>query len=107
MSGLGSYNCERVKKCNFAVGQYARLLGVNAGVVKQVDIYHNPGPQAKFLAKQAEFTAAGKDRTTTWIFHGTPDPGNVPKICRDGFLVGGQGGHPKQNGDVYGQARLP
>ena len=107
MSGLGSNDCQRVKQCTFAFGQYGRLLGDNAGIVKQVDIWYNPAPQAKFLATKAEFTAAGKDTTTTWIFHGTPDPENVPKICRDGFLVGGQDGHPVQNGDVHGQVRLP
>jgi len=79
ISDLGSNDSEEVRKCNIALGQYVRLGG-DGKRVNQVDIYHNPVVQAKFLAKGAEFTAAGKDTTNIWIFHGTPDLGNVPKI---------------------------
>ena len=85
MSDLGSNDCERVQKCNFAIGQYMRLLGFNAKRVKQVDIYHNPAVHTKFLAKEAKFTAAGKDTTNIWIFHGTLGRQIVAKICTGGF----------------------
>ena len=92
---------------NFALGQYMRLLGAAAKPVTQVDIYHNPAVQIKFRAKEAEFKAAGKEtENKMWIFHGTPETVNVPKICEGGFLVGGQDGHPVKNGTAHGQVRL-
>ena len=60
-----------------------------------------------FNFSQAEFKEAGKDTQKIWIFHGTPQKKNVTKICTDGFLVGGQDGHPIANADVYGKVRLP
>ena len=93
--------------CAFAIGKYTEQLGHHAKPVKQVDIYYNPAVQAKFLAKAAEFQADRKDGSRVWIFHGTPDTMNVPKICTDGFKVGGQGGHPMQHAAVYGEVRLP
>jgi hypothetical protein len=62
---------------------------------------------ALFNFSQAEFKEAGKDTQQIWIFHGTPQKKNVTKICTDGFLVGGQDGHPIANADVYGKVRLP
>ena len=106
MSDLGSNDSEEARKCNIALGHYVRLGG-DGRRVHQVDIYHNPVVQAKFSAKEAEFKGAGKDTQQIWIFHETPQKENVAKICTNGFLVGGQDGHPIANADVYGKVRLP
>jgi len=99
---IGSHDSRELREFNMAAAQYMRLLRTGKEV-SQVDVYENPAVQAKFQAKEEEFRTAGKPTQPVWVFHGTPNSDNIPKICSGGFLVGGQDGHPIQNGAAHGQ----
>merc|ERR1711934_1111487 len=99
---MGSQESKELHEFNMAACQYMRLLGNGAKQVTQVDVYESPNLINKFDQKEAEFKAAGKDTRKIWVFHGTPQSENVPKICTGGFRVGGQDGHPVVNGAAHG-----
>eukprot|EP00658_Telonema_sp_P-2_P059095 TRINITY_DN4779_c0_g1_i1.p1 TRINITY_DN4779_c0_g1~~TRINITY_DN4779_c0_g1_i1.p1 ORF type:complete len:856 (+),score=115.95 TRINITY_DN4779_c0_g1_i1:214-2781(+) len=94
---------KELREFYFATGQYMRLLGSSAEPVTRVDVYESASVRAKFNAKREQFVKEGKSKEAIWVFHGTDKPENVPKICMDGFKIGGQDGHAITHGDVHGQ----
>jgi len=102
-SDIGSQDSRELREFNMAAAQYMRLLGAAGKEVKQVDVYENPSVEAKFRAKEEEFQRSGKPTSRVWVFHGTGNAEDIPKICTGGFLVGGQDGHPVKNGTAHGQ----
>lgn len=79
------------------------LPGFDITSVLKVSFFLNKKAKARYADRKTRFAAAGRSTEERWVFHGTAREEYALSIMASHFRIGGQNGHPINNGDVHGQ----
>lgn len=87
-----------------AFGHMVNLCpGFDIESMGSVSVFYSKKAEARYAQCKKRLNAAGRSTQERWVFHGTPREEFAHSIMATGFRVGGQNGHPINNGAVHGQ----